>query len=102
MLSLKRTNTFSLLILFVVTGISLIWLVNFYMHKQDISDAEDKSKIILDQYFSIHHFINKKMKPKLIPLLEEKINEGYFDPTWMSSTYAIRQIKKEFDEHSHT
>jgi len=85
--------------LFLVSGIFLVLtcavvfvLVNYSMKHQALVEAEAKIKIMADQYFAIHTYFTKQLKPALFEFTKPIRSDEYFDPTWMSSTYAIREI----------
>ena len=87
--------------LFIVSGIFLVLtcavivaLVNYGMKQQALVEAEAKIQIMADQYFAIHTYFSQKLKPSLFEFTKPIRSDEYFDPTWMSSTYAIREIIK--------
>lgn len=87
--------------LFIVSGIFLVLtcavivaFVNHQMKQQALVDSEAKIKVMADQYFAIHTYFSQKLKPSLFEFTKPIRSDEYFDPTWMSSTYAIREIVK--------
>lgn len=80
--------------LFAVAAASLVVAANQWMKKDALEEARIQARIILDRNLAIHAYFNKQLKPELLIDLKEKIEKGYFEPSWMSSTYAIREINK--------
>ncbi len=83
-------------LVFIITGIIVITLVNFHLRQQALAEAELKARIILDSNLAIHTYFSHQLKPKLFKLTDSIAAEGYFEPVWMSSTYAVREIDKYF------
>lgn len=90
--------TFSTSILLLITGAILVLLVNLYMKKQALAEAEAKARIITDMSLSIHTYFTHKLKPSVFRISDKNMSSKYFDPSWMSSTYAVREIKKYFSQ----
>jgi len=87
--------------LLIITGIFLVLtcaiivvLVNYAMRQQALVEAESKMSIMAEQYLSIHTYFSQKLKPVVFELTDAIRPKTYFDPVWMSSTYAIREINK--------
>ena len=95
-LSIKAYLFISMGCLFLLCFIAVIFLVNNSMRQLALKEAESKAKLILDHNLATHFYFNKTLKPKLFDLTKPIISEDYFDPSWMSSTFAIRQIEKNF------
>ncbi|MBD3307091.1 DUF3365 domain-containing protein [candidate division KSB3 bacterium] len=79
------------------TGISMV-LVYDAMQDQALREAALKERLLLDHNLAIHTYFSHELKPKLFELLDSmpSISEDYFEPSWMSSTYAVRQIDDYF------
>ncbi len=86
----------SFIILFAISAIIAIILVNYSMKKASLAEAENKVQIISDIALSIHTYYSHKLKPVLFKDLENSIKKDYFRPEWMSSTYAVREVLKNF------
>ena len=95
-----KTTTYMLLItglVFVVTGVFVIGFVHYSMRQYARVEAEAKHKIILNRALATHSYFSQNLKPKLFKWSEAFQGEEYFEPSWMSSTYAIRHIGKYFN-----
>jgi hypothetical protein len=69
--------------------------------KQDaLREARDKARIILDRNLAIHTYFSHDLKPKVFELSDRVSPRDYFEPAWMSSTYAVRQIDAYFKQTS--
>lgn len=82
--------------MFVVSGVALILLVRQHMRQQALAEARSKARILLDRNLATHTYFTHQLKPSLFEWSEPSRDEGYFDPVWMSSTYAVREIDKYF------
>ncbi len=83
---------------FKVAGLVLIALVNSSMHQQALDEAESKARIILDRNLATHTYFTHQLKPRVFQLAGQPKPEVPFDPVWMSSTYAVREIDDYFQE----
>ena len=83
-------------LIFIVAAVMIVFLVNRNMRQQALVEAESKARIILDLNLSTHTYFSQQLKPKLFKLTDTLRSDDYFEPTWMSSTYAIREIYKYF------
>lgn len=95
---MKLRNTFLLMltVLIVFGGAGIIWTVNSEMRQQALSEAEAKARIMLDRNLSAHTYFTHQLKPALFELSKNRFEPGHFDPVWMSSTYAVREMQKYF------
>jgi len=81
-------------IIFILTAAIIVALVNYSMRQQALVEAESKMSIMAEQYFAIHSYFSQKLKPAVFKLTDPIRSKAYFDPVWMSSSYAIREINK--------
>ena len=84
-------------LIFVVASMLVIAVVNREMRNKVLSDARERTNILLERNLATHHYFSRDLKPKLFDKIGDVESKDYFEPTWMSSTYAIRQIDKYFD-----
>jgi hypothetical protein len=61
-----------------------------------LEEARVRARIILDRNLATHTYFSHDLKPGLFALTDPYRPKDYFDPTWMSSTYAVREIDKYF------
>ncbi len=81
-------------IVFLVAAVIIILLVNGSMKREALAEAESKARLLLDRNLATHAYFTHQLKPKVFSLTESHRPQDYFDPSWMSSTYAIREIDK--------
>ena len=53
-------------------------------------------RMLLSHNLAVHTYFSHELKPKLFAWSEPFRSPDYFEPTWMSSTYAIRQMNHYF------
>lgn len=94
-----RLNIASFVML-VIASILIVAAVNYFEKKQAIAIAEKKSLILLQHNLAIHNYFNKHLKPKIFAHTNGNRNPDYFDSTWMSSTYAVREIFNSYEKYS--
>ncbi len=82
----------------VVSSLLVIYIVRSSIRNEALSEAEKKAKIILERNLATHSYFSHEIKPSVFPLAEKEVKNGYFEPSWMSSTYAVREIDKLFKE----
>ncbi len=80
----------------IAFGIIIVVLVNYSMRRNALAEAEEKAKIILDRNLATHTYFSKQLKPDVFELINPWLSKEYFKPSWMSSTYGVREIDKYF------
>ncbi len=81
---------------FVVLCVAVVFVVYTEMRNQALREAESKARLLLDRNLATHTYFTHDLKPKLFELTENVKRQDYFEPVWMSSTYAVRQLNKYF------
>jgi len=76
----------------------MVILVNSAMKKQALAEAVSKARLLLDRNLATHTYFTKDLKPRLFDEIASLKSKEYFDPIWMSSTYAVRKIDKYFHQ----
>ena len=95
-IKISTVITLTIGLAFILASLIIIVHVNIEMRKQALNEAEAKALILLNRNMATHHYFSVDLKPRLFKLTEPVRPEGYFDPAWMSSTYAVRDIDKFF------
>ena len=83
-------------ICFLTVGFIIVFLLNYQMKHLALIEAESKARIILDRNLATHTYFTHQLKPKLFKLIDPIVPDEYFEPVWMSSTYAVREMDKYF------
>jgi len=83
-------------IVFIIAAGIVVITVNDSMRQQALIEAHSKARVILDRNLATHTYFSQIMKPSIFAWSEPFRSKEYFDHTWMSSTYAIREIEKYF------
>jgi len=95
-LKISHMIMISIGIVFVLGATLNIILVLYSMRQQSLWEAEAKARILLDRNMATHTYFSEIMKPKLLEWTAPFRTKEYFEPSWMSSTYAVREIHKYF------
>lgn len=82
-----------------LTGATLL-LIAANMKARAISEAEEKAQLLLNHNLAIHAYFTRQLKPHVFQLSDPSKGPEYFDPVWMSSTYAVRSIDADFHKLS--
>lgn len=96
-----RMGDFLLVLLvmsFIIAGAGSAILTRHVLREHALEMAESKSRLILDHNLAIHTYFTHDLKPSLFDSTDSFLEEGYFDPTWMSSTYAVRKVEDYFQQ----
>ena len=80
-------------LVFVVAGVCTVLLVNKSMRDEALADAHVMGKLLLDQNLATHTYFTRDLKPKVFELGKLNADSDYFEPSWMSSTHAVRKIR---------
>jgi hypothetical protein len=97
-INLNNFLVFFLLLIFLLESGGAVLIVTSFLRQHSLEMAEEKARLILDRNLATHTYFTHELKPALFDLTAPFISEDYFDPTWMSSTYVIRQIETYFQE----
>ncbi|AGF77952.1 PAS domain S-box [Desulfocapsa sulfexigens DSM 10523] len=95
-ISLSICLNLSIAVVMILVSIFIFMIDKAHMKKQALIEAQEKAKIILDRNLATHTFFAKQLKPAVFKLSDPYRPEDYFEPSWMSSTYAVREIDKYF------
>ncbi|MBF0551695.1 MAG: DUF3365 domain-containing protein, partial [Deltaproteobacteria bacterium] len=95
-LSISTRLVLILLVLFVLSGTAVVFFLNYSMRAQALPEAEETARILLDHNLAIHTYFSHQLKPSLFKWSDSFRSKDYFDPAWMSSTYAVREIYNYF------
>lgn len=87
-------------VVFIITSLCIVLTVNYLQKQQALESAEEKSLILLQHNLALHSYFNQQLKPNLFKLTESVRKPHDFDPTWMSSTYAVRSIDALYRQQS--
>ncbi len=92
----------SLGLVFALAAAVTVIFVRDELTRQALGDAQDKARILLDNDFAIHRYITDELKPRMIEWSASFRPEDYFEPSWMSASYALRRIDQSyrFIDHS--
>ena len=82
-----------------ITGFT-IFFVHSNMRDQAISEAQSKARLLLDCNLATHTYFTRILKPSLFETIKPISNKDYFDPAWMSSTYAVGKMQEYFRHFS--
>ena len=86
-------------VVFLLAAISTVALINYGMRQQALAEAKSKMRLMLDRNLAVHAYFSEDLKPNLLEWTEPFRSDDYFDPTWMSSTYAIREMGERSKTH---
>ena len=89
---LSTISNITLLILYLVGAVALVVLVNVNTKQQALRNTELYSSMILDRNVVTHSFFNNALKTSLYDLFEEH----FFEPTWLSATFAINSVASDY------
>ncbi len=87
---------------FALAAVITVVAVRNELRRQAIVEAESKALIIMDHKMAVHNFVVAELRPKLLKWTEDFRPSSYFEPAWMSSTYAVRQVDDTFKALSPT
>ncbi len=94
--SLNAYLVVSLGLIFLLAAVGTVLLVNQNDRLLALHDAEDRALLLLNRNLATHTYFTNELKPHVLKLWDARRRPDYFDPAWMSSTYAVREIDKIF------
>lgn len=96
--SINNIFLISLFSCYIAAGILSVYLINNQMKEQALHEAADRARLLLYRNLAEHDYFSKSLKPNLLSAISASHGKDYFDPCWMSSTYAVRQMDKGLKE----
>ena len=94
-MSSLRISTYLNLAVGTVFVIAVVITVS-YMRKvgrdEALDAAREKATMLMDHNLAIHAFYAHRLKPSVFKPAKTMDFDTYFDPNWMSSTFAAREI----------
>jgi diguanylate cyclase (GGDEF)-like protein len=81
---------------FIIVALIFIRMVNREQREQALEQAESKAMVMLDKNLATHTYFTHQLKPNVMELTDPIRSWDYFDPAWMSSTYAVREMEEYF------
>jgi two-component sensor histidine kinase len=89
-------------VLFVALALIVVF-VNRHQKNEALNAAKNSAHLILARNLATHKYFSQHLKPSVFEITKDVRSDDFFDPKWMSSTYAIRGIdelyKKENPSH---
>jgi hypothetical protein len=95
-ISLTLCLNLSIGVVMVLVSIFLVESNRRQAREAALQEAEEKAQIILDRNLATHIYFAKNLKPAVYALSDPYRAADYFEPSWMSSTFAVREIDKYF------
>ena len=87
-------------ILFIVVAATIVALVDYNMRQIALAEAKEKMLLILNRNLAIHTYYTQILKPNLFKETDSILSDDFFDPSWMSSSYAVWEIGQYFKDLS--
>jgi diguanylate cyclase (GGDEF)-like protein/PAS domain S-box-containing protein len=69
-----------------------IAVIYFEMRAAAVDTAEEKAQLILQHNLATHAYLSEQVMPQVRAVTGGELPEDYLGPTWMYSTFAIREI----------
>jgi len=79
-----------------IASVAVIAFLNYSMRQQALREAEAKALLILNRNLATHSYFSHELKPRVFELSDRCASTEYFEPAWMSSTFAVRRIDGYF------
>lgn len=86
----------SICLMILIVGLCMIFVINWRMKIHAQEDAREKAMIMLERNLAIHTYFSHQLKPILFKKIKSLTKNKYFEPAWMSSTYAVREIDQYY------
>ncbi|MBW2681649.1 MAG: DUF3365 domain-containing protein [Deltaproteobacteria bacterium] len=86
----------SISLIIAIAGVCSILAINWRMKTHAREEAREEAMILLDRNLATHTYFSHQLKPVLFKKFEGNTEDNYFEPIWMSSTYAVREIDKYY------
>ena len=91
---------FLILVLYVTRATGPVFFVRGELREYALDDARQRADLLITRNLAIHSYFNQELRPELFRLTDPVLEDGSFQPSWMSSTYAVRRITRYADARS--
>ena len=88
-----------ILLTFALAAFFIVQSVNKHGMERALEEAEQKAHMLMIRNLSTHAYFSEELKPSVFSAIKGKLPASYFDPRWMSSTFAIKGIDKRFKQN---
>ena len=86
----------SICLIIFIAGAGSIFVINWQMKTHTRQEAREKAMMMLERNLAIHTYFSHQLKPTLFKTMEPLVGDDYFEPVWMSSTYAVRGMDQYY------
>jgi PAS domain S-box-containing protein len=87
--------------MFLISTLTLNFFLQKDLEREAVADATWAARILLDRNLAIHNYFTHELRPGLLAKFRQlDFPAAYFDPSWMSSSYAIRKMGTYPQSHS--
>jgi hypothetical protein len=83
-------------IIMIILALLSIVVINWRLKQHALDEAKEKAMILLERNIATHTYFSHQLKPALFEKMKHISDEKYFDPKWMSSTFAVREIDEYY------
>ena len=90
----------SITLVYAFAAALMVHLVTVDIRAHAIDDAAKLAMVLAEGNEAIAVYFRTDLKPSVMSEFQDDMEEGYFDPAWMSSSSAVRQIDDIRDEIS--
>ncbi len=79
--------------LFFLLGTAAVFLTGYLLRQHALEDAEARARTHLNRNMAVHAYFAEELEPAVFDLIRAFRDPDRFDPTWMSSSFALRRIR---------
>lgn len=87
-------------VVYLIAAVLVVFAVRESHRQTALRYAHDEARILADYSLAVHMYFTHELKPPLFEVTDGLLGPEYFEPSWMSSTYAVREMVAYFDELS--
>lgn len=98
-MKLRRISALHLAVLYLLAAAGVVIGINVHLKSRALQQAREQAVLILNHNMALHRYMNEVLKPSVLAALETGGKAPRFDPAWMASTYAVREIEKVYRSH---
>lgn len=94
--SLTRRMGVLVSLLIICGGVAIALMVRAEVRHTAVDNAASRAEILAAEALAVHTYFSEELKPDVFAMSDEFREPAYFEPSWMSSTYAVRELNVRF------
>lgn len=95
---MTQAFTLATIFAFLLLSFGVYLFTDWQLEKGAAENIRSLAGALLERNMAMHRYFSEELKPKLFSIIPtETLDSGYYEPAWMSSSYALQKIDSYFE-----